>query len=320
MSIELRHLRTFVTLAEELHFGRAAARLHVVQSAVSQTLRALEDQLGFQLLHRTRRSVALSPAGERYLEHARRALAEIEEAAEQARRVAQGRVGMLRVQFTASGALTVLPKAIGRFRQAEPELAIQIEQAGSALQADAIRAGRCDVGVVVTTPADGRLACVRLTNEPLMALLSRDHRLAHRRRLRIEEVIHEPVILMSRRTEPSLYELYQQLCEPLGVTPQVVLETDQLEAMLAFVAVGVGLSFAPAAVCQLRHRGVVAIPLSPRFDSGTSVLWDPETLTPVGERFLAVLWDEQARAANPTSRGRRAKTRAVAPVKSPKAT
>lgn len=299
MTVELRHLRTFVVLAEELHFGRAAARLHVVQSTVSQTLSALEDALGFTLVLRTRRHVVLSLAGERYLEHARAALAAVERARIEAHRAAEGEWGTLRIQLIATGALTVLPRAIARFRREHPDVTIEIDQAGSAQQVEALRAERCDLGFIASVAEIGVLRSARLTQESLVALVSREHRWARRRRLRPQELVDEPLIMMSRRTEPELFAIYRELCARHGAEPRIVLECDQLSSMLAFVAASIGVSCAPEAVTQLRHRGVVAIPIVPRMDSGIRVVWNGDALPVVGERFLKVLWEEQAAAQKP---------------------
>src|SRR4051812_12451920 len=144
--MELRHIRTFVVLAAELHFGRAARKLRVAQSAVSQTLRGLEEEMGVVLLSRTKRHVSLTPAGAQFLEYARASLSQLEQGTAAARHVARGDEGELRLSFTLMSALTLLPRAVAKFQKAYPRVRLVISPGGSVEQLEAIRQGRCDVG------------------------------------------------------------------------------------------------------------------------------------------------------------------------------
>ncbi|MDX2093780.1 MAG: LysR family transcriptional regulator [Kofleriaceae bacterium] len=285
--IDVRHVRTVLTLAEELHFGRAARRLHVVQSAVSQTLRAIEDELGVALFTRTRRSVALTAAGEAFCAHARRALTDLEDARRAARHAADGLTGRLVLRFTLMTALTVVPRALARFRREAPGVAVEIHQQGTAAQLDELHAGRADGGFVTYLHAIDEplaLACVR--REPLMALLPARHPLARRREVRLADLATQPLIALDRRAEPRIWDDFRAGCQHAGFAPEIAFEVDQTETLLAFVAAGLGISFAPDHIGMLRFPGVVRRPVTPRIPSGTCMVWNRERLSPAAARFL----------------------------------
>ena len=293
--MELRHVRTFVAIAEEMHFGRAAARLHVVQSAVSLTLKALEEEVGTLLVARSQRRVALTAAGEQYLAYARRVLATLDEGAAAARRAADGESGRLVLRFTALGAISVLPGAIARMQREHPGVELDLGQLGSAEQIEAIRARRCDLGFIVVIRGDPGLEQFRVVDEPLMAVLPTGHRLASRRRVHMRDLGDERRIILSRRSEPEIYAAYLATCAREGLSPGAALEVDQIETMLAFVAAGVGISHAPGSIRALRMKGVVTVPITPRVASGVTAVWDARALPPAGERFLKILKEEKAR-------------------------
>jgi DNA-binding transcriptional LysR family regulator len=287
--MDQRHLRAAVVLAEELHFGRAARRLHVVQSAVSQTLRALEEEVGAALFDRSRRQVRLTPAGEAFVAHARRALDAADEAGAAARRAAAGETGTLVLRCTLMAALGPMPAALARFRGEAPEVRVEVAPLGTRDQLEALRAGRCDVGFATwMTSARGlRVEPVRVS--PLVALLPAGHRLAERAELRAQDFATEPLVALSRASEPLIWQRFSDGCARAGFTPRVALEVDQVDTLLAFVAAGLGCSFAPAHVHTLRVEGVVQRPFLPTVPSGTVAVWNPDRLTPVAERFLTAL-------------------------------
>lgn len=284
--MDLRHLRVASVLAEELHFGRAAARLHCVQSAVSVALKALEDELGTPLFVRSRRAVALTPAGEVFVAHARRALGAVAEASAAARGAANGEAGRLSLRFTLMTALTCVPKTIATFRARYPQVEVVIGQGGTTTQLEALARRELDIAFVTlkASPPPGCEALV-VTDEPLLALLPATHRLARRRTLTMAELAEEPRIMLSRAEEPLIYDAYRSTTPD----PKVVLEVDQIESVLAFVAAGLGIAHAPASVRKLAMRGVVGIPMRPRLPSGISAVWSADALPVTGRNFLALL-------------------------------
>lgn len=285
--MELRHIHVFLALADELHFGRAAAQLNVVQSSVSQTIKTLEQEIGALLFARTRRKVTLTPAGQQFLEHARHALKTLDHAANAARRAADGQTGRVVLRFALLTALTPVPAALARFHREYPGVELSIEHGTSAENITAVAAGSCDLAFVTKRDAPTSFACETVTEEPLMALVAAEHRFAHRPSLTFAAMRDEPRIVLSRRAEPELHAKHY------ANGMNIVLEADQIDTMLALVATGIGIACAPQSVTQLQLPGVVAIPITPTELAGISVLWDPDTISTPAQRFLEILQKER---------------------------
>jgi DNA-binding transcriptional LysR family regulator len=294
MNVEIRHLRVLVAVAEELHFGRAALRLRIAQSAVSTTLRSLEEQVGATLVARTRRSVALTAAGAAYLAHARRVLEELDTASRTARRAGAGETGTLVLQFTLMATLTVVPRAVARFQREVPEVVLTTTAAGTSEQLDAIRAGRCDVGFVARK-SDPELAMELVEASPLVVVMARSHPFARRRRIAWSDLARERLVFLDEATEPHVNTMFRRRCNEAGFEPDIVLRVGHLEALLAFVSAGIGVACVPALVQRVGFRDVRAVPLTPQAKGGISVVWDPASRNPAAARFLDVLRDEVRR-------------------------
>jgi len=292
--MEMRHVRVFLALAEELHFGRTAARLRVAQSAVSETIRALEEEIGAQLFERTKRNVALSAAGHAFRAHAEHSVRELESGAAAARRAGDGLTGSLALRFTTMTALTVVPRAIACFRELYPAVEIRIEAAGGTAQLEAIARGACDVGfVALRTDAPG-LTLEVIERTHVVVLAGTSHALARKRSASWSNFEGQRCVLMSTRNEPGVRAVLRRRFAEAGVAPETVLEVDQLETILAFVASGLGISVAPAFVARLGFPGVACVPLRPAVPAGISAVWDPRTLSAVGRRFLDVVRENVA--------------------------
>jgi DNA-binding transcriptional LysR family regulator len=292
--MELRHLRTFLALAEELHFGRAARKLRIAQSAVSQTLRALEADLGVMLLERTKRQVSLTPAGHQYLRHARAALAQLEEGASAALRAATGEVGELRLSFTLMSALTVLPRVVTRYQRTYPRVRVLVTPGGSTEQLDAIREGRCDVGFMAFKRDVSPLESLVVARAALVAVLPSRHPLSKRGRLELSELAGEPFIFLRQQSEPQIYEYFRAHCARAGFEPRFVMEVEHVEALLAFVAAGFGVSCVPSLVERIPFKGVTTVPLALDARGGISAVWQPQRLSPTASHFLELLRAEVA--------------------------
>ena len=287
--MELRHVRAFVALAEELHFGRAALRLRVAQSAVSQTLRGLEDTLGVTLLERSKRHVSLTPAGTQYLAYARAALAQLDEGAAAASHAASGDVGELRLSFTLMSALTVLPRVVTRFQRAHPRVRLVISPGGSTEQLDAIRQGRCDIGFMAFKRDVKPLETLVVARAALVAVLPSRHPLSKRARVELSELAGESFIFLKQQSEPQIHEYFRAHCVNAGFEPRFVMEVEHVEALLAFVAAGFGISCVPSLVERIRFRGVRTVPLALEVRGGISAVWQPKRLSPTATHFLELL-------------------------------
>src|SRR5882757_1994142 len=195
--LELRHLRYFVAVAEELHFGRAAVRLHLAQPPLSQQIRKLEEILGYPLFVRTSRAVRLTAAGEVFLERARRTLRSVQEDIEEARSIGRGDEGSLRVGFIGSGMLTPLPEMLGRYRQLYPRVQLQLSETYTANIAASLNRGMLDAGFLRDGgPIDG-LHVETLFSEPFVAVLPQKHRLAGRSMISPADLREEPFVFFT---------------------------------------------------------------------------------------------------------------------------
>lgn len=292
--MELRHVRTFLALAEELHFGRAARKLRIAQSAVSQTLRSLETHIGVTLLERSRRQVSLTPAGQQYLQHARAALSQLDEGAAAALHAASGEVGELRLSFTMMSALTILPRVVARYQRTYPRVRLVVTQGGSTEQLEAIRDGRCDIGFMAFKRDATPLETLVVARAALVAVLPSRHPLSKRNRLELSELAKEPFIFLRQQSEPQIYEHFRGQCARAGFEPRFAMEVEHVEALLAFVAAGFGVSCVPSLVERIPFKGVAIVPLALDARGGISAVWQPQRVSPTAGHFLQMLRAELA--------------------------
>lgn len=263
--MDLRQLRYFVAVAEECHFGRAAARLHMAQPPLSQQIRVLEHDLGVQLLLRTTRRVELTAAGAAYLDRARAILAAVDDAGHEVRRVAAGAVGRLAIGCVGSATYSVLP-AVARALSAELP-GIDFSFRGEMLVPDQIRAlrsGEVDLALLRPPVSDPAVAVHVLRRERLVVVLPADHRLASRRLLSVADLEAEPFIVHSSRRDAVMAGLVLRLCQESGFEPAVRHEVDETSTLVTLVAGGLGVAIAPEPVTALQLSGVVYRPLADR--------------------------------------------------------
>lgn len=286
--IELRPLRQFVALAEELHFGRAAARLHMTQPPLTLAIQALERELGAALFERTRRSVALTPAGHALLPPVRRLLAAAEELPRLAQAAAAGLSGQLRLAFVSSIAYGPLPEWLRRLRESHPDVALQLREATLDVQLAAFDADEIDAGFVLHAPgaAPAGFAAWRALAEPLVMALPERHPAAAKRQLRFEAIAEEPLVIFPRQIAPSLYDAVLAAYRAHGATPRIAQEAIQMQTIVNLVSAGMGVAWVPQSVMQLQRPGVVYRTVSGAvLRCETSLLWREPAL-PVVERFV----------------------------------
>lgn len=286
--MELRHLRYFVALAEELHFGRAAERLQMSQPPLSQQIAALEKELGVPLLRRNSRSVELTEAGRRFLEEARQTLAQARHAADVARRAARGEVGQLRVGFVpVSG---VMPVAIRRYTRQFPDVRLSLRCMASAEQLTALLHGALDVGFVHMPIDVPGLEAEAVQRHPLMAAIPRSNPLSRCSSIAWRALEGEAFIGFPRASAPGAYDMLLGRLREAGFHARIVHETDSLLARLRMVAAGLGISLLPSYAARYPHPGVVLRPLEPPIPcAAVGVVHCPTHATPALERFLRVV-------------------------------
>ena len=254
--IDLRRLRCFVALAEELHFGRTAARLGMAQPPLTQQIQKLEREIGFAVIQRRPRKTALTDAGRALLEGAYRILREVDDTTEQARRAGRGESGRVTVGVPPSVMLSGLPAAIRRFRESWPHVQVVIRELSTAAIAEGLMQGRLDVGLLREARQVGDLDVEVLFAEPVVAVLPSGGRLAERARLSLADLAAEPFVLFPRHLGADLFDRLMAYCRNAGFVPRVVQETTQWPSVVALVEAGLGVSIAPACVERVALSGV----------------------------------------------------------------
>jgi DNA-binding transcriptional LysR family regulator len=294
--MELRLLRYFVAVAEELHFSRAAERLHMAQPPLSQQIRALEAELGVQLFRRTRRRVELTEPGRVFLASARDILARAETAVEEVRRAARGEVGRLIVGVVGSAAYEdAIPGALRAFRERYPDVAIALRELPTGEQLAALRDGRIHIGFLrPPAPHDG-IVLETVFREPLIAALPAAHRLAEAREIAVESLAEEPFVMVSREQGLGLHDLVMGVCAAAGFQPRVTQEAIELQTIIGLVAAGFGLSLVPAAARRLQRSGVTYVPLAPPgAEVEIAAAWPTGEPSPALAAFLGLLRERGA--------------------------
>src|SRR6195952_3913711 len=261
MDLELRHLRMFLTVSSELHFGRAAQRLHITQPAVSQQIRALEKTLGVTLFQRTSRTVELTPAGIVLAEEAPRVLWEAERAQRRVRQAGGGAVGPLLVGSVGTALASIAPRVVRELRIRFPELDVEVHQMDTAAQLVALATGRIDVGLVRSAAPRPMLTTESLAEEPLVAALAEAPPLAGESSIAPAELADEPFVLWPRALGADFFDIVTGYCREHGFSPRVVAEGQDIETQLGLVSAGWGVSLQPAFYANLRPVGVVFRPL-----------------------------------------------------------
>jgi DNA-binding transcriptional LysR family regulator len=265
--MELRHLRYFVTVAEELHFTRAAQRLHIGQPPLSQQIQALEEEIGAQLLERSKRWVRLTEAGRLFLDDARRILSLSEQAAETARRASRGEVGELRIGFTSSTPFSnFLPSVINTYRQRFPHVTLALQEMTTMRQIEAIAGRTLDLGFVrppeVAIPDAVRLTALR--DDPLVLVLPIAHPLAVMTEIALQDLREEFFVMYAQDAGTGIYPHIVRLCRERGFEPKVVQQARDASTILGLVAAGCGISILPESFQCVHIQGVCYRPITDR--------------------------------------------------------
>lgn len=288
--MELRHLRYFVAVADELHFGRAAERLHMTQQPLSQQIRQLEDELGVLLFHRTKRRVQLTEAGKAFLVEARQILLKADRAVEVARLVAQGESGRLKIGFSGFATYSILPKVLRIFHTRFPRVELELEEMTSSAQIQALQEHQIHLGLMIPPVPDATLALEPILREPLVVILPETHSLAKNEELTLAALANESFILVSRHLEPGYYDLCISLFQQAGFSPKVIQKASQKQTILGLVSAGMGVSLAPASIRNIHRTGVVYTALKDSISQVELVaVWRQDESSLILPTFLGVI-------------------------------
>jgi len=291
--MELRHLRYFIAVAEELHFGRAAQVLGISQPPLSQQIQALEQEVGARLFERTNRRVELSEAGRLFLQEARLVLAQVDKAADVARRAQLGELGELKIGFTSSAPFnSSIPQAIFAFRQAFPAVHLNLQEMSSTEVAESLVDESIQVGLMRPLPLPDSLSVVELMREPLVAVLNAGHPLVEgsERGLHLAQLAQEPFVFFPRTYGSGLYAQLLNLARDAGFSPHFAQEAGEAMTIIGLVAAGLGVSVLPASYQRIRIDGVVyRTLLDPKAVTAVWLVQRKGAQTPMAKAFVELL-------------------------------
>ncbi|WP_276643205.1 LysR family transcriptional regulator [Siccibacter turicensis] len=303
MNIELRHLRYFVAVAEELHFGRAAARLNISQPPLSQQIQQLEQEIGACLLARTRRSVSLTPAGTQFLADSRQVLSQVEAAATRAARLHQGETGELRIGFTSSAPfIKPVSDSLSAYRQRYPDVHIQTLEINTRAQIGPLNDGALDLGLMRNTTLPASLAWQLILREPLLAMIPRDHPLAAQATVSLRQLASEPFVFFDPHVGTGLYDDILGLLRRYGLSPYITQEVGEAMTIIGLVAAGLGVSILPASFQRVQLEEMRWVPIEePDAVSEMWLVWPAHReRSQAAERFAALV-TEAAFSLNPAA-------------------
>jgi DNA-binding transcriptional LysR family regulator len=281
--MELRQLRYFIAVAEELHFSRAANRLHMAQPPLSQQIKQLEAELHTQLLWRTKRRVELTAAGEAFLDEARKTLAQAEHATRVAQATAAGETGQIKIGFVDSALSGYLPRLLRAFRARHPTVQMLLQEMTSGQQIEALKRDQIQVGMLRPTRGGANVAFHEIGSESLLVAMPAEHRLAGLDEVPVEELEHEGWVLFPRLLAPGLHDYLMGICKKAGFVPRVMQEANEGHTIIGLVAAGLGISL---------------VAESQRFWGGPEVVYRPLGSPSAGLLPMCVAWrrDERARS------------------------
>ena len=272
MNIELRHLRYFIAVAEELHFGHAAARLNISQPPLSQQIQILEQQIGARLFARTNRSVSLTEAGRQFLADSRQILSQVDDAAARAARLHHGETGELRIGFTSSAPfIKAVSDTLSTFRRRYPDVHIQTRETNTREQIVPLNEGALNLGLMRNTQLPDTLVWERVLREPLLAMVPRDHPLASQPRVSLRELAREPFVFFDPHVGTGLYDDILGLMRRYDLTPAITQEVGEAMTIIGLVAAGLGVSILPASFRRVQLLEMCWLPIEEQ--DAVSELW-----------------------------------------------
>lgn len=287
--MEIRSMVAFVTVAEELHFTRAAEHLFISQPPLTRLIKSLESELGFALFDRTTRSVQLTPAGREFLPYAQRVVAASNSASQAALDIASGSIGSLDIAFVGSAAWDVLPSAVRKFRDDYPHVTTRLTEMNSGLQIDALLEGRIDVGITRSDSIPQGITVHVVSRSPLVLAVPENHRLAPRSSVSLSELADEDFVSFPKRTWRSLADIINELCETAGFSPRATQVATAMQTVLGLVAVGMGVAIVPESRTLMTFPGLKVIPLDGDMYSEIRACTRADSENPALRHFLEIL-------------------------------
>ncbi|MGL4619808.1 MAG: LysR family transcriptional regulator [Chroococcidiopsis sp.] len=287
--MELRHLRYFITVAEELHFGRAAQRLNMTQQPLSRQIHDLEIEIQVTLFHRTKRTVRLTEAGKEFLERSYGVLAQLEQAIVVTQQIGRGEVGRLAIGFVDSAMYTLLPEIVRVFREQFPLVELRLRELTTAQQIQALYDKQIDIGIVRSAISESGLSVECLLHESLVLALAENHPFSAQTQVSLSSLADELFILFPAKMGPVFYEQIIHSCQQAGFRPKVAQEAVQMQTIIGLVAAGLGIAIVPASLQNFHRSGVIYRPLQNEIpNTGLYLTWRQHDSSPAIRAFLSL--------------------------------
>ena len=288
--MELRRLRYFVAVAEELHFGRAAEKLHLAQPPLSQQIKKLEQEVGVPLLIRSKRKVELTRAGHALLREARAILDQARRGIDTAVRASRGEVGEFSLGFVPHADIEILPSVLPEFRRRFPDIQIKVHCLSNLGQVEALALKKIDVGIAFLPVDDPRCVTEVVRSEPFVAVLPRWHRLANQPAISLPELADDTFIFFRRELAPAFFDSLVSEFRSSGFSPKSVQEVDHVQTRVGLVASGLGITVLPQCVIKLARPELVFRPLkSDISEARTALIYRRDDDNPIRSVFSEVM-------------------------------
>jgi DNA-binding transcriptional LysR family regulator len=289
--MELRHLRYFVAVAENLNFTKAAAKLHLAQPSLTRQIHNLEEEIGVRLLNRSKSQVALTEEGRSFLVDARRILALAMESILAVQRLSRGETGQLNIAYLSNSDFELLPETLGAFRLAFPHIALNLFDMVPAEQFRALEIGKIDLGFVGLRPPGtlGHVQWESIARHRTVVVLPAKHPLARKSQVHLRDLKTMFFVGMSEKTHPGFRLWLHETCQPAGFTPRILQDAELEPALMTFVAEGLGVSLARERIKKLPHPGVVFRPLTPPVRSDYCIAWNRDNDSRALQQYIEIV-------------------------------
>jgi DNA-binding transcriptional LysR family regulator len=285
--VELRQIRSFLSIAETLHFGRTAALIHISQPALSLQIRALEEEIGVPLLERNRRKTTLTEAGVAFRTEAAAALSQLDLAIRKSRLAANGKLGFLRIGFIFTAGFEIVPGIVREFRSLNPEVELSLRSIPTATQVRMLEAGSLDIGFL-RLPIGERLTLDVQTvhREPFVVVLPRSHPLAKKKRVRLHELSGEKFVMYQRSYAPGFHDLILGMLRDAGIVPRISQTAAEVATLISLVDAQIGITVLPASAVKYCVASVVACDIIGNLPmSEIALVCDKRVRTPAVDNF-----------------------------------
>src|ERR1700722_3728757 len=257
--MELRQIRSFLSIAETLHFGRSAVLIHLSHPALTLQIRALEEEVGVRLFERNRRKTTLTAAGVAFRDAAAAALSQLEQAIRRARLAASGKMGLLRIGFVSTAGNEIVPNIVRQFRESNPEVEFSLRNILTAQQVQMLEAGSLDIGFLrLPIGEQSALDVVTVHREPFVLVLPSSHKLAKRKRVRLREVAGQDFVMYERTYAPGFHDLILGILRDAGIVPNISQTAGEIPMLISLVASSMGVTIMPVSAARHYVASVVA--------------------------------------------------------------